>query len=270
MMRCSTAAIKLLERLYRMADGEYVRAQVRVFNGERRLLAWRVAPGWAHGQWQAGVGAAAAATTAAMPVAAARLFAGVGQGWAPWQRIAAWPETAPSAPARLTLALAQPARGGETLQLMLIGRAGAVQGARLRSPVQHACSGRACPSRDAVQVVVLELLPGARSVSLDASALDMGALAFAGDQQYRHLRVAAGRLDWQPLSPAAVPARPAAPAQVTLEDRNGVPLRRGGAPTRAAIDAGLAPPLGIRAGHGASIAGMLGRLRRPALHTRPG
>jgi cell division protein FtsI/penicillin-binding protein 2 len=256
------AAIKLIKRLYRMADGDYVRAQVRVFNGERRLLAWRVTPGSAHGEWQAGVASAPASTTGAMPVAAARLFAAVEQGWTPWTRIESWPEASTDAPARLTLALPRPARGGETMQLMLIGRAGAVQGARIRS-AQDACTGRACPTRGAAQVVVLELLPGARSVSLDASALDMSALAMPGDQQYRHLRVAGGRLDWQALAPMAAVSRPAAIAEVTLEDRNGAPLWRGGAPTLAAIDAGLAPLLGIRADHASSVAGMLARLPSP-------
>jgi cell division protein FtsI/penicillin-binding protein 2 len=258
------AGIKLIKRLYRMADGEYVREQVRVFNGERRLLAWRVTSGWAHGPWQASVGSAPAATTAAMPVAAARLFDGVGQGWAPWNRIESWPEAGPEAPVRLTLALSQPASGGETLRLMLIGRAGAVQGARLRGPAQDACTGRACPAPGAAQVLVLELLPGARGVSFEAAALDMTALALPGDQQYRHLRAAGRRLDWLPLAPAAVMARPAALAQVTLEDRNGTPLWRGGAPTQAAIDAGLAPLLGIRADHAASVAGMLARLPAPS------
>jgi hypothetical protein len=36
---------RLLERLHRRADGAFVREQVRIFNGERRLLAWRVRPG---------------------------------------------------------------------------------------------------------------------------------------------------------------------------------------------------------------------------------
>ena len=255
-------AIKLLGRLYRMADGDYVREQVRVFNGERRLLAWRVAPGGANGAWQASVASAPAATSGVMPVSAARLFAGVGHGWGPWTRIESWP-AASAAPARLTLALAQAARGGETLQLMLVGRVGAVQGARLRTPPQGACSGRACPSRDAVQVVMLELLPGARSISVDAAPLDMSVLAMPGDRQYRHLRVAGGRLDWQPLAPMASAPRPAARAEVTLEDRNGAPLWRGGAPTQAAIDAGLAPLLGIRADHAGSVAGMLARLPAP-------
>ena len=261
-VRLDPAAIKLLKRLYRMADGDFVREQVRVFNGERRLLAWRIAPGSAHGEWQASVASAPASTTAAMPVAAARLFAGVEQGWAPWTRIDSWPEADPAAPARLALPLPQPARGGETMQLMLIGHAGAAQGAWIRS-VQDACSGRACPTHDAAQVVTLELMPGARSVSLDATALDLSALAMPGDQQYRHLRVAGGQLDWQPLSPAAAVARPSAHAEVALEDRNGVPLWSGGAPTQAAIDAGLAPLLGIRADHAGSVAGMLGRLPSP-------
>ncbi len=253
--------MRLLKRLYRMADGDYVRDQVRVFNGERRLLAWRSASGSVLGKWQASVGGAPASTTAAMPVASARLFAGVEPGWAPWTRIAAWPLAGPAA--RLSLALPQPAQGGETLALMLVGRAGAVHGALLRGEPQGACSGRACPSRDAAQVVTLELLPGARSVTIDVAPLDMTVLAMPGDQQYRHLRVAGGRLDWQPLTPLAAVARPPAAAQVTLEDRNGALLWQGGAPTSAALDAGLAPLLGIRAEHAGSVAGMLGRLPSP-------
>ena len=274
-------AITLLKRLYRMADGAYVRQQVRVFNGEQRLLAWRTPQpqqgqqSWQgqQQQWQASVGAAAASTSAAMPAAAARLFAAVGQGWAPWTRIDAWPAAAAgaAAPTHLELALAQPARGGETVQLMLIGRVHAVQGARLVR-AQDACSGRACAFGGAAQVLTFDMLPGARSVSFDASALDMSVLAMPGERQYRHLHVAQGRLEWQPLALAAP-----APAtgikeimgggivsNVTLEDRNGVPLWGAGAPTQAAIDAGLAPLLGIRADHANSVAGMLARLPSPA------
>ncbi|GGE89533.1 hypothetical protein GCM10008020_38250 [Massilia psychrophila] len=272
-------AVKLLERLHRMADGGYVREQVRVFNNEQRLLAWRAPEGrqsqpqpQPQPQWQASVGAAAVSSSAAMPAAASRLFAAVGQGWAPWSRIDSWPDAAESA--RLTLALAQPARGGETLQLMLIGRAGAVQGARILH-ARDACTGRACAHGGAAQVLTFALLPGARSVSFEAGALDMSVLALPGDQQYRHLHVAEGRLDWQPLvsvgmagtvgtagtaATMATSARPAARSQVTLDDRNGVPLWRFGAPTPAAIDAGLAPLLGIRLEHANSIAGMLARL----------
>ena len=269
-------AVKLLKRLYRMADGDYVREQVRVFNGEQRLLAWRPPQGnllpaqpkmELRTQWQASVGGAASSTTSAMPAAAARLFAAVGEGWAPWTRIDAWPGAAAAlAPARLSLGLAQPARGGETVQLMLIGRAGAVRGGRIVR-TEDACTGRACALGGAAQVLTFELLPGATGVSFEASALDMAALALPGDAQYRHLRVAGGRLDWQPLAPkettpAARPV-PAPTIDVALADRNGAPLWHAGAPTPAAIDAGLAPLLGIRAGHANSVAGMLARLPSP-------
>ena len=45
-------ALRLLERLYRRADGDFVREQVRIFNAERRLLAWRVEAG-TRGVWRA-------------------------------------------------------------------------------------------------------------------------------------------------------------------------------------------------------------------------
>lgn len=249
----------LLARLYRMADGAFVRQQVRIFNSERRLLAWRVRPVGAHGDWQANVGNAAAPTTGAMPLAASRLFAELPQGWAPWTRIAAWPQ-ADVAWAQVTLALAQPAAGGELLQVLLAGRMLSVEGARLRAPPAPACTGRACPSADAVQVLELELTSGTRSVSVHAAPVEMAELAAPADQKYRHLRVEDGRLAWHTLAQdGGAPALPAM-ADVRLEDRDGAVLWSGGSPTAAAIDAGLAPLLGLRSDHPNSVAGMLARL----------
>ncbi|WP_229496168.1 penicillin-binding transpeptidase domain-containing protein [Massilia polaris] len=250
----------LLERLYRMADGAFVREQVRIFNSERRLLAWRVRPVSAHGDCQANVGNAAAPTTGAMPLAASRLFAELPQGWAPWTRIARWPQAAGAARAQVTLALPQPAAGGERLQLLLAGRVLSVDGASMRAHPAPACTGRACPSADAVQLLDLELTPGARSISIHATPIEMGALAAPADQKYRHLRVEGGRLAWHALLQDEGAQRRAASADVRLEDRNGTVLWSGGSPTPAAIDAGLAPLLGMRSDHPNSVAGMLARL----------
>jgi cell division protein FtsI/penicillin-binding protein 2 len=260
-------ALKLLKRVYRMADGAYVREQLRIFNGERRLLAWRV-PLEAKGSeqtWQASVAGARASASSAMPASATRLFAALAQGWQPWRRIDSWPADAGGdgpASARLSLTLPQPAFAGQTIKLMLIGRAGAVSGATIRQR-QNICDGRACPEAGAAQLLVLDLLPGARAVSVDAAPLDMAVLAMPGDQQYRHLRAAGGRLEWLALPMTAattMASAPAAPVAVTLEDRHGVPLWADGAPTPAAAAAGLAPLLGIRADHASSIAGMLARV----------
>lgn len=261
--RLDADSLKLLKRLYRMADGDYVREQVQVFNSERRLLAWRMkaqAPQQS-GEWQASVATAPASTTASMPPAAARLFADVPQGWAPWTRIGSWPDAAAGAPARITLALPRAAQAGQSLELMLAGRLLSVDGARLRAKARDACSGRDCPTAASVQALVLDLEPGARSVSLSAAPLRMAGLA--GDQQYRHLRVAGSRLAWQPLAANSATARAAPLAAVTLADRHGTVVWSGGEPTRAAVDAGLAPLLGIRAAHANSVAGMLARLPAP-------
>lgn len=256
-------SLKLLKRLYRMADGDYVREQVQVFNSERRLLAWRMKPQAPRqgGDWQASVGGAPASTTTAMPPAAARLFADVPQGWAPWNRVAAWPDAAAGAPAQLTLALPRAAQAGQAIELMLIGRLLSVEGAHVRGQPRDACSGRDCPSPASVQSLVLDLEPGARKVSLSAAPLRMAGLA--GDQQYRHLRVAGGQLDWRPLAANSATARAPSLAAVTLADRHGAVLWSGGEPTRAAVEAGLAPLLGIRAAHANSVAGMLARLPAP-------
>ncbi|RJG19193.1 penicillin-binding transpeptidase domain-containing protein [Massilia cavernae] len=247
--------------LYRMADGSFVREQVRVFNSERRLLAWRIRPLAAQGEWQASVGGAPAALSASMPLAASRLFAELPEGWAPWVRIAAWSD---AGAACITLVLPRPAQAGERVQLMLAGRVLAVDGARLNGPPADACTGRACPSRGAAQLLDLDLMPGTRSLTVHASPLDMAALANPADQQYRHIRVEAGRLAWHTLRSGGAPAQPRLPAAIRLADRNGVLLWSGGTPTAAAIDAGLAPLLGLRRDHANSLAGMLARLPSPA------
>lgn len=257
------SARALIERLYQRADGDYVREQVRIFNGERRLLAWRLPTAGMHGSWRASVGGAPAAVAHGMPLAAARLFAQVPQGWAPWQRLADWPEAGGSSAGRLTLTLAQPAANGSNLQLMLVGRIGSVHGARLLTPARAICSGRACPAADAAQLIDLALTAGTRVVEIEAEPLDMEALAAPGARQYRHLRVAGGELTWQPLASQPRAGRALAPAEVRVADRNGVPLWENGASAAAATAAGLAPLLGLQAGHANSVAGMLARLPSP-------
>ncbi|NVD74671.1 hypothetical protein HUX88_29735 [Duganella sp. BJB1802] len=267
------ATHKLFKRLYYQADGAYVRQQIDIYNSERRLLAWRVkAPAGLALDWSASAGSDASsgsvpsmvATTSQMPVAASRLFASLPQGWQPWTRVARWPQAAEgqgSRPVvRLSLALPRAAAGGEMMQVLVAGRVTGTVGASAQSA--PACTGRACANASDVQQLTLTLQAGAHSVQLIAQPLDFSA---PEDQKYRHLRVAGGRLVWQALSPAAGEAapgapRPAAPSPVQLEDRTGTPLWADGAPTQPAIEAGLAPLLGVSGDHANSVAGMLARL----------
>ncbi|CDG82636.1 penicillin binding transpeptidase domain protein [Janthinobacterium agaricidamnosum NBRC 102515 = DSM 9628] len=250
------ATLKLIKRLYQQADGAYVRQQIDIFNDELRLLAWRFKSG-STAPWSASRHGALATPIPAMPVAASRLFADLPQGWAPWQRVAGWPQ------GKLRLALAEPAGGAEQFELMLIGRPLAVSGARLHA--MPACGGRACPAPDSAQILTLTALPGARAIELDIAALDASTLRGQKDQSYRHLRVAGGKLAWQALDNNGAPnARPRAPSPVLLQDRTGTLLWADGLPTRAASDAGLGPLLGLGSDHGNSVAGMLGRLPLPS------
>ena len=260
-VKLDAEAQALLARLYGMADGAFVREQVRVFNSERRLLAWRVRPQEADGDWQASAGSAPATTASAMPLAASRLFAELPQGWGPWSRIAAWPTGAGTA--EMSLVLPHAAAAGDTLRLMVAGRIMRMEGARTIAGPAAACSGRACPSPDAVQVVELALEPGARRLTIEAAPLDMAALAAPADQRYRHLRVEQGRLAWHALPAHQPAARAGQRAAVRLTDRHGALLWSGGEPTPEASAAGLAPLLGIRADHANSVAGMLARLPAP-------
>jgi len=257
------AGLKLLERLHARADGAYVLEQVRVFNSERRLLAWRARPNALGGSWQASAGPVAVGASGAMPLAAARLFDRLPQGWLPWSRIADWPANAQSA--RLVLALPRPATGGERIDIMLAGRVARIEGARV-ADTRPACGGRACTRPDDVRELALVLEPGARQLLLEAAPLDMAALGAGGDAAYRHLVLDGRALRWQPLPDTGRIGAPP-PAPVLLADRHGAPLWQGGRTLDAAGNAGLATLLGVREGHANSIAGMLGRL--PAPNGRP-
>ena len=258
------ATRKLFKRLYRMADGDYVREQVRIFNNERRLLAWRMRPGRVGSAWQASIGGAPLASRPELPLAAARLFAEVPQGWAPWTRVAAWPQADGPAITRIGMAVPAGARAGQRFDMLLIGQVQAVAGARLVDHPRFACTGRACPSQGAVQMLSLEIMPGARRIDIDVAPLEMADLTGIGEDRYRHLRVMQGRLEWRALAANSAAARPAPPAGVSLHDRHGTLLWSGGAPTPAALAAGLAPLLGLRADHASSVAGMLARVPAPS------
>jgi cell division protein FtsI/penicillin-binding protein 2 len=299
----------LLDHLHTRADGDFVRAQVGIFNAERKLLAWRVradsadAGANANTNVDAGTNASAntgantganagtnadAATDAAtgiagdaraeaagvpvlladaMPAAGSRLFDHLPQGWAPWRRVASWPAGAGAV--HIVLPLAAPARPGQTFELMLAGRLGALSGARVgrRTP---ACLGRACRTPDDVQTLELALDPGAREVALDAAPLPMDALAMPGDARYRHIVLQGGQPVWHALpaaaGAAAATARPAAHADVVLVDRGGRALWHDGAPTAAAQRAGLGTLLGVRAEQEGGVAGMLARLPGAGRH----
>jgi len=252
------AGLRLLERLHARADGAYVREQVRVFNGERRLLAWRLRPG-SSAAWLAQAGAVAAGSVETMPLGAARLFDSLPQGWAPWRRLADWPAGAASA--RLVLALAQPARGDERIELMLAGRVHAIAGATLAGG-RAVCGGRACTGPDDVRELVLVPRAGTRQVAIDATPLDLAGLKGKGDGPYRHLQVKDGRLAWQAIAPLHR-AAPGGSAPVLLADRGGAPLWEAGGATAGARDAGLATLLGLNPQHASSVAGMLARLPAP-------
>ncbi|MBQ5965898.1 penicillin-binding transpeptidase domain-containing protein, partial [Massilia sp. ZL223] len=238
----------LLARLYQRADGAYVREQVRIFNSERRLVAWRVRPG-SRLAWQARLADAPAPGAEGLPVAAMRLFARLQEDWAPWTRVAGWDGGRGGNLVTLSApALRAPA------ELLLAGRLLRAEGAR--ATVTGACDGRACQDRDMVQHVLLTPEPGAGSVRLEVAPLDLSRLSGDADAAYRHLRVEEGRLAWHAL-PGQATVRTGGATPVRLSDRHGALLWADGRP---AADAGLAPLLGVHRQHAGSVAGMLARL----------
>jgi len=253
---------RLLQHVYGRADGDFVREQLRIFNSERRLLAWRVGVDASEtAAWRA---EAASAGNAAplpladdMPAASVRLFAAMAQGWGGWRRIKAWPAGADAA--RLRLDLRDTKRQDGHVRVMLAGRLLNVSGARVAAR-RDACDGRACAAADQVQVLDLAPEPGARELVLEAAPLGMDALATPGDARYRHLVVRDGQLAWHALTFESAHKKAAATPDAVLLDRSGTVLWRDGAPSEAARAAGLATLLGVRAEQTGGIAGMLGRL----------
>jgi cell division protein FtsI/penicillin-binding protein 2 len=243
---------RLVERIYQKADGDFLREQVRIFNAERRLLAWRARALPVGATWRV-ASKQPVELTEGLPAGAARLFDQMPQGWAPWSRIAG-----PTSASTVTLELAGGAAGGETIDVMLAGRLRSVHGAVVRQR-DDACDGRACPSKGSVQRLVLQLQPGVRKVALDAEPIDAAGLT---DPRYRYLDSVHGQLAWH-KPPRAGASSLGTAAQVTVADRQGAPLWTGGHATETARAAGLAPLLGIEPRHANSVAGMLARLPSP-------
>ena len=242
---------RLLERLHHRADGAFVREQVRVFNSERRLVAWRVRPG-SPALWQAAVAGSPALREAGLPLPAMRLFAALPQGWEPWSRVGGWDGGRDGK----LVTLSAPA-GGKPLELLVAGRVRAVVGAT--AVARGACDGRACPDAAAVQHLSITPLPGANTVQVEVEPLDLARMSGNADAAYRHVRIERGSLAWQVL-PAGSRVERLGLAPVRLFDRNGNKLWQDGAPSVAATFAGLAPLLGVHRQHDGSVAGMLGRL----------
>ncbi|KQV87900.1 hypothetical protein ASD15_28040 [Massilia sp. Root351] len=202
-------------------------------------------------------GIAGAATLAAIGGGeAASASAGKAGAEAEVEAASVWPGSGPGGAA---------AREGAALQLLIAGRVVSVTGAR--AALAPSCTGRGCASASDAVRLTLEPLAGARAIKVEVQPLDMTGVAASGDQAYRHLRVAGGRIVWQPLE-AALPggaggaagaARAPAGAGVQLQDRNGTLLWADGGSTPAALDAGLGAMLGIAPEHASSIAGVLAR-----------
>ncbi|WP_312517083.1 penicillin-binding transpeptidase domain-containing protein [Massilia sp.] len=244
---------RLLERLHDRADGAFVREQVRIFNSERRLVAWRERPGSAAG-WHASVAGAPAPRESGLPLAAMRLFARLPQGWEAWNRVGGWKGGRGGALVTLSAPVLS---GAAPVELLVAGRVRSASGASAQ--VAGACDGRACPDGAAARRVVLTPLPGATSMSVQVEPLDLAALSGDADAAYRHLRLVDGRLAWQALPAGSTPSRPAA-VPVRLLDRDGHALWADGAPSGDAAGAGLAPLLGVHRAQDNGVAGMLARL----------
>ena len=264
----------LLKRLYRQADGAYVRRQVDLFNSERRLLAWRLGTNVPAGTSVTleAPGGAAMEQAAEMPPVAVRLFADLPQGWQAWQRAAHWTG---QGSATLVVQLPRPASGKDRIGLLLAGAIAGGSGTRGAGlTARNACDGAACRAPSDVQAIILRPEPGARRIALPVGPIDVSSALHPGDQAYRHIRLAAdGSLRWYAIASTAprraIAARVGSGGGALVTDRDGVLLWSDGAPTPAARKAALTPLLGVDPAHVSSLSGMLARAAQVAGRMAP-
>ena len=251
----------LIKRLYRDADGDYVRRQINAFNADMGWAALRVATASdplvaKGGAWQALVAGAALPVTHEVPPRTLALFAQMPRGWGPWQRA----EGARDA-VRFRLPLAGPARGGESAQLLVLGGLRSLQGARQVGAVQNACHGPACKPETPLQEVRVVLEPGAQALEVEIEALGRDVLALSDGGDFRHIQRRGNQLVW--VQQDASPVVEKVASKVTVTDRRGEPLLVDGALTEVAQRAGLGPLLGLDPRHSHSVGGVLARLATP-------
>jgi cell division protein FtsI/penicillin-binding protein 2 len=257
--------IDLHKRLYRHADGAYVREEIERFNQSRLLAAARVTAypeKWAAltaelDPWSSTVDGIDAALQSGVAPQVARLQSLIPDARAPWVSVANWPQgSGAQSVVRLTLRLPQPAMGGETVSVMLLGRLTTSVPAAISKPL---CSTRACPEPSTLSEAAFHLVAGQRQIEIELAPTDaLARLGYSGEHP-GNLRMKNRQLAWIDL-PRGTLYKALAPATVTLRAADGSLLFTRHAPTALAQMLGVVPLVGLDNLPTTGIAATLARL----------
>lgn len=267
----------VLNALYRSANGEFVRAQIKRANQDRYWLALRLfAPTQANlpvvadpVRWHLAAGAELLSWQPGLPSVAASLQDSLPQHSTDWVRIlppAVWTErplrglAAQAVPGPVRVSLPVLSSGSQSeprrLRLLLLGQLLGVEGARVLAD-EAACHGPACGSPNTLRQVSLEINPGASALVLSlADQPAFNALRPAETEQQR-LRWRVGQLVW--TDAPSTQGHGTALAAVTLRARDGTVLYEQRHLTDTARHWGVAAWVGLGPMHARSLAGTLAR-----------
>ena len=255
----------LHKALYRSANGEFVRDQLKRYNASQQWLGVRVraannSPAWSDLRlWQAQAQNQALSLNNGLPEVSARLFDRLPVGWSDWVRLGSWPVAgdAVAGTVHMTVTPPQGSQPGQRIELLVLGKLVSVGGGRVLSS-QPACRVAACPAADMLTLasielgngpLVLTLLPDTRFNRLHPEASE-GARVLMRE----------GKLVWAEDAGGGRFGSHGAQTEVSVLARDGTALFAEGRPSDPARAMGVAELVGLGLQQKNGVAGMLGRL----------
>lgn len=256
----------LHKALYRSANGDFVRDQLKHFNASQQWLAVRVraagnSQAWGDlRRWQAQAESQSLNLSNDLPDVSVRLFDRLPVGWSAWVRVVSWPlmqanHRAPTV--SLSVALPEGSKPGQRIELLALGQLVSVSGGQLVSS-KPACLVAACPAADMLTLAAIELGKGPLVLNLQADARFNRLRPEGSDGSRVQLRQ--GKLAWVDGAGGGRFGSPVKRPEVTLLARDGSPLFAEGRATDKASAIGLAELVGVSMQQQSGVAGMLGRL----------
>lgn len=261
---------RLIDRLYRKADGKFVRNKVEEYNHMQSWAALRLktshpeqATTVSSSSWNASVDDIPSHTAEGMPEVTQRLFNSPPKGWSKWIRIDRWPaNNLPNHEKKVVFELTDSALlplRGQQVEVMTFEPPTAIRGATLLH-TRPACFGPACPSPDFLIITTLQVHDFPSRLALTIPTNKTFNLLQPLAAMSHPIKVREGKLTWSPAPPSES-IKDSLPHTATIIAHGGEPLMVNGQPTQISTDLGLLPVVGINREHHESISGQL-RLHR--------
>lgn len=256
----------LHKALYRSANGDFVRDQLKHFNANQKWLGVRVrvasnSQAWSDlRRWQAQAENQALSFSNNLPDVSVRMFDGLPLGWSAWVRIANWPlAVADGAAPTVSMSVTPPegSKPGQQIELLALGQLVSVSGGRVLSS-KSMCLVAACPAADLLTLASIELGGGQLVLNLKADTRFNHFCPEASDGSRVQLRQ--GKLAWVDEAGGGRFGSHVPLSEVTLRARDGTPLFAEGQTTETATAIGVVEMVGLGVQHKSGVVGILGRL----------